>query len=144
MNGFVQDLRYALRQLRKSPGFTAVAVIPLALGIGANTAMFSVIDGVLLRPLPFRAPGGLYTLWERNPRMGYEQNNPAAANFHDWRDRNRVFEQLAAFDPSKSFDLSGNGKPERVDGAAVSPVLFELLGVAPEIGRTFSSNEDHL
>jgi putative ABC transport system permease protein len=144
MSGLLQDLRFALRQMRKTPGFTAVAVITLALGIGANTAMFSVIDGVLLRPLPFKAPSDLYTLWERNIKMGYDQNPPAAANFRDWRDRNQVFEQLAAFDPSKSFDLSGNDKPERVDGAAVSPGLFELLGVAPIIGRTFSSNEDQL
>ncbi len=144
MSGLLQDLRYALRQLRKNPEFTIVAVLTLALGIGANTAMFSMIDGVLLRSLPFKAPGGLYTLWERNIKMGYEQNPPAAANFRDWQDRNRVFEQLAAFNPSKSFDLSGNGKPERVDGAAVSPGLFELLGVAPIIGRTFSSNEDQI
>jgi len=144
MNGLAQDLRYTLRQLRKSPGFTAVAVLTLTLGIGANAAMFSVIDAVLLRSLPFKAPAGLYTLWERNQKMGYEQNPPAAANFRDWRDRNRVFEQLAAFDASASFDLSGNNKPERVDGAAVSPGLFELLGVAPLMGRTFSPQEDQL
>jgi len=144
MNGLLQDFRYALRQLRKSPGFSAVAVATLALGIGANTAMFSVIHGVLQRPLPFKAPDGLYTLWERNLKMGYEQNPPAAANFRDWRDRNHVFEQLAAVDFLVTFDLSGNDKPERVDGAAVSPGLFELLGVAPVLGRTFSSQGDQL
>lgn len=144
MNGLFQDLRFALRQLRKSPGFTGVAVLTLALGIGATTAIFSVIDGVLLQPLPFKSPDCLYTLWERNLKMGYEQNPPAAANFRDWRDRNQVFEQLAAFDASKSFDLSGNGRPERVDGAAVSPDLFDLLGVAPQLGRAFSANEDQL
>ena len=144
MNGLAQDIRYTLRQLRKNPGFTAVAVLTLTLGIGANAAMFSVIDAVLLRSLPFKAPAGLYTLWERNQKMGYEQNPPAAANFRDWRDRNRVFEQLAAFDASASFDLSGGNKPERVDGAAVSPGLFELLGVEPLLGRTFSAGEDQL
>jgi putative ABC transport system permease protein len=144
VSGLAQDLRYALRQLRKSPGFTTVAVLTLALGIGTNTAMFSVIDGVLLRPLPFKSPGGLYTLWERNMKMGYEQNPPAAANFRDWRDRNRVFEQLAAFDSAIKINLAGGGNPERVDGAAVSPGLFELLGITPILGRTFSSNEDQL
>ena len=144
MSGLFQDIRYALRQLRKSPVFTAIALLTLALGIGANTAMYSVIDGVLLRPLPFKAPADLYTLWERNQKMGYEQNPPAAANFRDWRDRNHVFEQVAAFDASTTFDLSGNDKPERVDGAAVSPGLFDLLGATPLIGRSFSSQEDQL
>ncbi|MGA7929159.1 MAG: ABC transporter permease [Candidatus Sulfotelmatobacter sp.] len=143
MTGVLQDARYALRQLRKSPGFTAVAVITLALGIGANTAMFSMVYGVLLRPLPFKDPGHLYTLWERNLKMGYEQNPPAAGNFRDWHDRNRVFEQVAAFDASRTFNLAGNN-PQRVDGAAVSPSLFELLDVKPVIGRTFSSQEDQL
>ncbi len=143
MTGVLQDARYALRQLRKSPGFTAVAVITLALGIGANTAMFSMVYGVLLRPLPFKDPGRLYTLWERNLKMGYEQNPPAAGNFRDWHDRNRVFEQVAAFDASRTFNLAGNN-PQRVDGAAVSPSLFELLDVKPVIGRTFSSQEDQL
>jgi predicted permease len=144
MSILLQDVRYGLRQMRKSPVFTIVVAATLALAIGANTAMFSVVHGVLLRPLPFAEPGRLYTLWERNLKMGYEQNPPAAANFRDWRDRNRVFAQLAAFDASQTFDLSGNDMPERVDGAAVSPGLFELLGVAPLTGRTFSSLEGQL
>ncbi len=144
MSSPLQDIRFALRQLRKAPGFTAVAVLTLALAIGANTAIFSMINGVLLKPLPFRVPGNLYTLWERNPKMGYEQNPPAAANFRDWRERNRVFEQMAAFDGFRKFDLSGNKRPDRVDGAAVSPGLFELLGVTPVLGRTFSLQEDQL
>jgi len=127
MNTLIQDLRYALRQLRKSPGFTATAIIVLALGIGANTAMFSMVYGVMLRSLPFNEPGQLFTLWERNLKMGYEQNPPAAGNFRDWRDRNRVFEQVAAFDASRTFNLAGSNNPQRVDGAAVSPSLFELL-----------------
>jgi len=144
MSGLAQDLRYALRQLRKSPGFTFIALATLALGIGATTAIFSIIDGVLLQPLPFRSPARLYTLWERNVKMGYEQNPPAAANFRDWQQRNRVFEQLAAFDAQRKFDLAGNGNPERVDGAAVSPSLFQTLGVSPLLGRTFASDEDQL
>ena len=144
MNGLLQDVRYAVRQLHKSLAFTTVALATLALAIGANTAMFSVVHGVLLRPLPFAQSNSLYTLWERNLKMGYEQNPPAAANFRDWRDRNQVFAQLAAFDALRTFDLSGNDKPERVDGAAVSPGLFELLGVAPLMGRTFISQEGQL
>jgi len=144
MNTLLQDLKYALRMFAKNSGFTAVAVLTLALGIGANTAMFSMIHGVLIRPLPFKGPSRLFTLWERNPKMGYEQNPPAPANFRDWRDRNRAFEQIAAFDASRTFNLAGSGNPERVDGAAVSPGLFELLGVEPGLGRTFSPGEDQL
>ncbi len=142
--GILQDIHYALRMLRKSPGFAIVAVLTLALGIGANTAMFSMVDGVILRPLPFKDARRLYTLWERNAKMGYEQNPPAAGNFRDWKDHNRVFERMAAFDSFQTFNLAGNSNPERVDGAAVSPELFELLGVSPVIGRTFTPQEDQL
>ena len=142
MSALLQDVRYGIRMLAKSAGFTAVVVITLALGIGANTAIFSMVNGVLIERLPFKDPGRLFTLWERNLNMGYEQNAPAAANFRDWRDRNRVFEHMAAFDASRTFNLAGGGNPERVDGAAVSPVLFELLGVEPVWGRTFSTRED--
>ena len=142
MSTLLQDVRYGLRMLAKTPGFTAAAVLTLALGIGANTAIFSMVYGVLIRRLPFKDPGRLYTLWERNLKMGYEQNPPAAANFRDWRDRNHVFERMAAFDSSRTFNLAGAGNPERVDGAAVSPGLFELLGVEPIWGRTFSTGED--
>jgi putative ABC transport system permease protein len=142
MTTVLQDFRYGFRMLAKSPGFTLVVVITLALGIGANTAIFSMVHSVLLQRLPFKDPGQLYTLWERNLKMGYEQNPPAAANFRDWRERNGVFEQMAAFDSSRTFNLAGGGNPERVDGAAVSPVLFELLGVKPLWGRTFAGGED--
>ena len=144
LHSVISDCRYGIRQLRKNPSFTAVAVMTLALGIGANTAMFSMVYGVVLRPLPFKDAGRLYTLWERNAKMGYEQNPPAAGNFRDWRDHNHVFEQMAAFDSTQTFNLAGNSSPERVDGAAVSPELFALLGVSPLIGRAFSSQEDQL
>ena len=144
MSGLLQDLRYALRQLRKNTGFTIVALLTLAVAVGANTAMFSTVYGVLLRSLPFKNPGSLYTLWESNKKMEYDQNPPAAANFRDWRARNHVFEQLAAFDALRSFDLAGGNHPEKVDGSAVSPGLFELLGVVPFAGRTFSPHEDQL
>ena len=93
-------------------------MITLALGIGANTAIFSVINAVLLRPLPFHNSGELVTLWERNPKQGYEQNPPAAGNYVDWREQNRVFAQMAIYAPSRRFNLSLGDQPERLSGAA--------------------------
>ena len=142
MESLLKDIRYGIRGLLKRPSFTAISVITLALGIGANTAIFSVINAVLLRPLPFHDPGQLVTFWERNPKQGYEQNPPAAGNFVDWRDQNRVFAQMAIYAPSKIFNLALGDQPERITGAAVSTSLFELLGVRPVQGRTFSSEEE--
>jgi predicted permease len=142
MESLIRDLRYALRSLSRRPSFTAIAVITLALGIGANTAIFSVVNAVLLRPLPFPHPEQLVTLWERNPKQGYEQNPPAAGDFVDWRDQNRVFAQMAIYAPSKKFNLALGDLPERITGAAVSTSLFDLLGVSPVQGRVFSSEEE--
>jgi len=144
LHSVLSDIRYGLRQLRNNPAFTTIAVLTLALGIGANTIMFSLVYGVVLRPLPFNDAGRLYTLWERNAKLGYEQNPPAAGNFRDWREHNRAFQGMAAFDASQAFNLAGDSSPERVDGTAVSPGLFELLGIAPVLGRTFSPQEDQL
>src|SRR5437867_8096014 len=93
----VQDVRFGLRQLRRSPGFTAVAVLTLALGIGANTVIFSAVYAVLLKPLPFKDLDRLVTIWERNPEQGYEQNFAATGTFHDWQYQNRNFEDMAIF-----------------------------------------------
>ena len=142
MESLLKDIRYGIRSLLKRPGFTAIAVITLAIGIGANTAIFSVINAVLLRPLPFHDSDQLVTLWERNPKQGYEQNPPAAGNFVDWRDQNRVFAQMAIYAPSRRFNLSLGDQPERIYGAAVSSSLFELLGVRPVLGRNFSTEEE--
>jgi len=142
METLFNDIRFGLRSLKKRPSFTAIAIITLALGIGANTAIFSVVNAVLLRPLPFPHPEQLVTLWERNPKQGYEQNPPAAGNFVDWRDQNRVFAQMAIYEPSKRFNLSFEERAERVTGAAVSPSLFDLLGVGPVRGRAFSSADE--
>src|SRR5437868_207332 len=122
----MNDLKFAFRQLLKNRGFTAVAVITLALGIGTNTAIFSVVNAVLLRPLPFREPERLVTLWERNPKQGYEQNMPAPANFLDWKKEARSFDGMALFNPSLSFALTGAGNPLRVRGAAIAANLFEV------------------
>ncbi len=137
-----QDLRYGTRQLRKNPGFTAVAVFTLALGIGANTAMFSVVNAVLLDPLPYREPSRLVTLWDTSTAFG----SPAPGSMTDpdyveLRAQNQVFDDAAAFH-GQTFNLTGAGEPERLLGASVSPHLFHLLGVAPALGRGFASDEE--
>src|ERR1700687_3011491 len=118
---FWQDLRYGLRVLLKNPGFTAVAVLTLAIGIGANTAIFSVVNAVLLRPLPFRDPAVLCLVTERMPTIPIL--GPSYLNFRDWRAQNHSFEDLAAA-RSTPFTLSGSGQPERVQGQMASASLF--------------------
>jgi len=132
-----QDIRYALR-MRKSPGFICVAVITLALGIGANTAIFSVVNAVLLRPLPFPEPDQLIKVWETYPR-GFGTVSPP--NLQDWREQNSAFTGLAAYQ-SAGYSLQGSDYSERVSTATVSANFFEVLGVAPQLGRTFRAGED--
>jgi predicted permease len=136
-----QDLRFGVRMLLKQPGFTLVALLTLALGIGANTAVFSVANTVLLRPLPYQKPDELVMVWETAPKLGFPRNDVAPANFLDWREQNDVFAQLAAFG-STSVSLTGRGEPERIEGVRVSASLFPLLGVAPAMGRVFTAEED--
>ena len=137
----LHDLRYAARTLLKNPAFTVVAVIALALGIGANTAIFSVVNTVLLRPLPYKDPERLVMVWEEAAKHGYPRDVPTAANFIDWRDQNQVFEGMAAMTEA-SFNLTGTGDPERLEGNRVSAALFPLLGVEPQLGRVFTAAED--
>src|SRR5215204_3819116 len=137
----LHDLRYAVRMQLKNPAFTIIAVIALALGIGANTAIFSVVNTVLLRPLPYKHPERLVMVWEDATRYGYPRDTPAAANFVDWRDQNQVFESMAAI-ADTSFNLTGSGDPERLEGRRVSASLFPLLGVEPQLGRVFTAAED--
>jgi putative ABC transport system permease protein len=139
MSTLGQDLRYALRTLRQAPGFTAAAVLTLGLGIGANTAVFSVLDAVLLRPLPYPHPERLVTLWERE-RSGATENT-SYANFLDWQSRCRSLQSLAVLSywtPS----VSGAGTPERFEGLRVSREFFRTLGVRPALGRDFLPEED--
>src|SRR5213595_2675604 len=136
-----QDLRYGLRMLWKNPGFTIVAVLALALGIGANTAIFSVVNTVLLQPLPYKNPGQLIMLWENATHLGFPKDTPSPANFLDWRAQNTVFTVIAAM-AQKDFNLTGVGEPERLDGRRVSANLFDLLGVQPRLGRRFLPEED--
>jgi len=136
---FMQDLRYAVRMMIKTPGLAAVAVIILALGIGANTAIFSVVNGVLLKPLPYRDPARLVMVWAKNPK-GIPRNQVSAPNFRDWKNRNHAFEDMAAF-TGWDFTLTGLGEPEKLAGVNISPNLFSVLGVGPAIGRDFQSEE---
>src|SRR2546423_7495607 len=141
METLIQDLRYGLRMLIKNPGFSVVAVIALALGIGANTAIFSVVNTVLLRPLPFAEPERLVNVWESRPERGIKQMTASYPNFADWRDQNDVFERLAAYD-AQSFTLTGDDNPARLEGAVVSADLFPLLGAQASLGRTFNRDDD--
>ncbi|MGB7925761.1 MAG: ABC transporter permease [Pyrinomonadaceae bacterium] len=135
------DLRYGLRMLVKNPGFTVIAVIALALGIGANSAIFSVVNTVLLRPLPYKEPDRLVMVWEDATKQGFPRDTPAAANYIDWLNQNQVFEGMAAI-ADLSFNMTGVGEPERIDGRRVSANLFSLLGVEPQLGRAFLPEED--
>ena len=138
----MNDLRFAVRQLLKNPGFTAIAVLTLALGIGANTAIFSIVSSVLLRPLPFKDPDRLVTVWERSVKKGYEMNHAGVATFLDWKTQNKVFESMAAFGIDAGLNLTGDHEPERITAVPVSANLFEVLGVKPTLGRSFRVQEE--
>ena len=136
-----QDLRYGVRVLAKSPGFSLIAILTLALGIGANTAIFSVVNGVLLNPLPFRAPNQLVSMFQEMPN--FKNGSISYPNFLDWRRMNTTFAGMAAY-RSTGFNLSGSGEPERLHGEMISSGFFEILGVSPIMGRTFTADEDRL
>ena len=140
MKNFLQDLRYGIRILTKHSGFTAAAVLTLALGIGANTAIFSLVDGVLLKPLHFEDPDRLVVVWEADTEDGGLMS-VAPPNFQDWRDQNTVFEDIVAY-YKDDFTLTGAGVPEQVEGAHVSAGTFQMLGVAPQLGRELLPAED--
>ena len=142
MSDFIKDLRFALRQMVKKPGFTAVVVLTMALGIGANAAIFSVLDAVLLRPLPYSNPEGLIKVWTRFTGIGMpnDQNWVSAPEFRDFQQLNRSFSDLAAIG-SGSINLGVKGSPQRVVGASVSPNLFSMLGAQTLLGRTFLPEE---
>ena len=141
METLLKDIRYGIRNLSKRPGFTAIAVITLVLGIGANTAIFSVVNAILLRPLPYRDPSRLTQLWEAKASKGRNEIPASYPNFVDWRDRNGVFENVVAYS-DWNFNLTGVGEPERISSAIVSPEFFSLLGIQPLQGRVFLPGED--
>lgn len=142
-----QDVKFGFRMLRARPAFTALAVVILALGIGANTAMFSLVHGVLLKPLPFNDPDRLVQLWETNPLRNWTDATASPANLLDWRERNRVFEDIAYYPglddrtpmSSTSTLVAADANPERLRGIQVSTNFFSVLGVSPALGRTFEA-----
>jgi predicted permease len=140
LHQFVRDIRYASRSLQRSPGFTAAAILTLALGLGANTAIFSVLEGVALSPLPYAEPDRLVLVALYNRTLGYA-TNLSYPDFLDWQRSSRSFEQIAAF-KAQSFDLSSPGAAEHVDGKEVSSNFFSTLGVKPGLGRDLSPEED--
>lgn len=137
----MRDLRYGIRVLLKNPGFTLIAVATLALGIGANSAMFSVVNTVLLKPFSFRNPEQLVVLWERSHKDGLPRMVVSPPNFADWRNQNQVFQDVAAY-RLQDFNVITSGEPEQVRGLRISATMFSLLGVQPLLGRDFQPDED--
>jgi len=133
------DLRFALRIIRASPGFTTIAVLTLALGIGANTAIYSFVDGVLLRPLPYAHPEEIVNVWEKPP--GHDRNGISTLNFLDWKNQNTVFTAMAA-QTGGSSTLTGVDAPVQLRGSSVSAHYFDILGIKAALGRTFAPDED--
>src|SRR5262245_36198818 len=136
-----QDLRFCLRTMSKNPGFTAVAVLTLALGIGANTAMFSAVDAVLIRPLPYLDSGRLVMIWDDTGQIGESKFFSTPAEWHEWRRQNTVFTDIAATQPG-NLTISSDGEPEELPGRKVTANLWTVLGVQPMLGRVFTEDED--
>ena len=136
-----QDVRYSLRVLGKNHGFAAIAILTLALGIGANTALFSVVNGVLLRPLPYPQSDRIVAISEKT--ANFDRSSISYPNFLDWRRSNSTFSSIAAY-RSDDFSMTGSGEPERVRIGMVSAGFFEILGVTPTRGRLFTAEEDRL
>lgn len=144
MHNVLADLRHGLRNLLRNPGFACAAILVLALGIGANTAIFSVVNAVLLRPLPFRDASGIMQIWHIPPAKsfpGLTLFSVSPANYLDWKSQNHSFEEMAAIGGA-SFNVTGNGEPESIQGAAVGSGFLSILGVQPVLGRGFSPDDD--
>ena len=138
----IQDLRFALRTLVRNSGFSTVIVLTLALGIGANSAIFTIVNGILVKPLPYLEPNRLLTLWETSLR-DRTLGTVAPANFYDWQQQTHSFDKMAAIDPYPDFILNGSGEARRLAGGAVSQEFFSLLGIRMALGRDFLPEEDH-
>jgi len=140
MSTLLHDLRYGLRMLAKDPGFTAVAVIALALGIGANTSIFSSVNAMLLHPFAFKHLDRIVTVWETVPKQNENHIKAAPANFRDWREQSKGFDMLAA-GHGWDVNLTGAGVAERVEGYQVTAGLFPLLGMPPQYGRAITAGD---
>ena len=144
VTNFWQDLKYGGRLALRAPGFAAAATLTVALGIGATTATFSIVYGVLLAPLPYGQPERLVSLWSTSFKRGLPRAEVAMANVNDWRARNQVFEDIAAVRPVRNFNLIGDGEPERLFAAGISANLLPVLRVSPILGRGFTEDEDEI
>jgi len=140
MDTLIQDIRFAVRLLTKNRGFTLVAVLTLAVGIGANTAIFSLVNAVLLRQLPYESPGQLMRIW--SSRTDRDRGNFSLPDFIDYKDQNQTFEQISGY-ATWNANLVNEGEPERVFGVRSSANIFQLLGIKAEIGRTLLSEDDN-
>ena len=141
LEGAARDVRYSVRKLCKSPGFTITVLLTLGLGIGASIAVYSLVDAVLLRPLQFRNEKRLVQIFEDRPAINLLHDTPAPANYLDWKQRNHVFSEMGAAN-GDIFTITGNGQPQEVDGAKITANLLPLLGTEPFIGRNFTADED--
>jgi macrolide transport system ATP-binding/permease protein len=141
LDELAQDAKFALRVILRNPGFALTVIAVLALGIGANAAIFSVVDALLLKPLPFHQPDRLAMLWEDASAVGFPRNTPAPGNYFSWKERNRTFADMAAT-RGASANLTVDGPPEFVLGRRVTANFFDVLGVQPLLGRTFTEEED--
>jgi len=140
MDSFIQDFRYSIRNLFKSPGFAVASILTLAIGIGATTAIFSVVDAVLVKRLPYKEPERIVAIWEKTPSG--VKNPVSSAEFVDWKTQNQVFDYITAID-SAMFNLSEKNDPEQVLGILGSAGLFQVLGINPSLGRGFSPEEEN-
>src|SRR5580658_9400362 len=140
MPTFLRDLRYSLRTLRKMPGFTIVALLVLALGIGANTAIFSVVNSVVLRPLPYPDADRLALIWETDLKDGIKREGPSGPNFLDWKEQSQSFEEMSLLEVGTGT-LTGDGEPEQVTGLRVTTNFLTMLGARTVLGRGFSEAE---
>src|SRR5262249_28271291 len=136
MDTLRKDISFALRGLARSPGFVAVIVVTLGLGIGLNVAMFTVVNGMLLKALPYRDAERVLRIWDIKPSQGWDHASVSPVNFRDWQERTRTFSELTLFQ-NRGYNLSGEGEPERIEGTATTANVFELLGRSPALGRDF-------
>jgi hypothetical protein len=140
MGSMASDIRFGVRSLVRRPLFAATAVATLALGIGANASVFTVVEGIMFRPLPYEEPDELVYIWDENPTLGWEHTDVSAANAWDWRERVRAFDDLVVFG-NVQYNMTSEGPPELVTGVTTSPNLFRVLGRAPVLGRDFAAHE---
>ena len=141
MDSLLRDLKFSARALLKRPALTIIAIVTLAIGIGANSAIFSFVNALLLKPLPFPDPERVVALWDKVPSRGVERNEVTVANYLDWRAQNKTFEQLGLY-RWWSTNLTGSDSPERVQGFQVTPNFLDIVGVKPLMGRNFSAEEE--